>query len=230
MKFKEQLKNVTITGRKYRFIADITDVKGNKSTAYLSNNTKMIGIIDGENVNGMISPLPKKRRIKYNLELVFSQGALIGVNHENTVVIVKEALENKSIPELATFSYKDIFKESKGDVFELENEKGDKCLLIVRDIYFKKQSTLIYPDGINPAETGIIDKIPEWIEKNYKVVILYVAQRNDAIDARIGWEMDSDYAVTLNKAVNSGAEVLCYNSWISFKEIELKDKMEINLK
>ena len=64
-------------------------------------------------------------------------------------------------------------------------------------------------------------------EKNYKIFILYLIQREDCETFVIAKDIDPNYAIALSKAVKKNLNIVCYDCKFSSKGIKLNKKIKI---
>ena len=66
-------------------------------------------------------------------------------------------------------------------------------------------------------------------EKNYKIFILFLIQRDDCDTFKLAKDIDPKYCELLEKAVKKNLNVLCYDCKFSTKGIKLNRKIKIKI-
>ena len=224
--------------RRYkRFLADIRLDTGEEITAHCPNPGRMIGLTDsGSKVWLSCSDNPK-RKLQYTLELMETNGSLVGINTTHPNNIVSEAIKENMIPGL--YGYKTLRREvnygqrSRIDIL-LDDEIRGRCWVEVKNVHLRRDSCLGYgtaefPDSVTERGARHINEIVNRIIAGDRGILIFLVQRMDCRYFKIAKDIDPNYYQTLLRGVEAGLEVLCFDTAICLKSIKLRDELEIIL-
>lgn len=88
---------------------------------------------------------------------------------------------------------------------------------------------LAFPDAVTTRGKKHLDELVSMVKEGHRAVMLYVIQRTDNLPFTIAKEIDPKYNEALKEAMNSGVEVLVYQSDINLEEINLKTKSSLQM-
>ncbi|OXE36062.1 MAG: DNA/RNA nuclease SfsA [Phenylobacterium zucineum] len=219
MDFPTPLIRGRLIKRYKRFLADVMLDDGTELTAHCPNPGAMLGLnMPGLTVWLSKSPDPK-RKLAYTLELVEVDGGLVGINTLHPNRLVAEALAQDVIPELTGYtSHRREVKygtNSRVD-FLLEAEGRPPCWLEIKNVHLMRTPGLAeFPDCVAARSSKHLKELEAMVAAGDRAVALFVAQRTDCTEFSACAELDPTFAASLNRAANSGVEVLCYDCEIS---------------
>lgn len=213
-----------------RFLADVELADGRSITVHTANTGKMTGCaIPGTKVWIRDSQNPK-RKYPHSWELASSeQGELIGINTQLANLLVSEAIENGTITELGGYdridrevSYGELIdgkKRSRIDLLLSDslNQKPD-CYVEVKNVTaLVDDSTGIFPDAVSKRGTKHLRELLYMHRQGYRSVLVFCVARADIQSVRAAYEVDKEYAETLQEVRAQGVEVYAYGPTISTK-------------
>ncbi|MGB5920400.1 DNA/RNA nuclease SfsA [Arcobacter sp.] len=214
-----------------RFLADIILENGEEITAHVPNSGAMTSCIEENCPVWVTFHDNPKRKLKYTLELTKMPDILICTNTGVANKIAIEAIRNGTIKELQ--GYSSLTPEQKYGVNSridilLENE-NEKCYVEVKSVSLKINDSLAFPDAVTTRGKKHLDELVSMVKEGHRAVMLYVIQRTDNLPFTIAKEIDPKYNEALKEAINSGVEVLVYQSEITLEEINLKTKSSLQI-
>ncbi|WP_375722532.1 DNA/RNA nuclease SfsA [Arcobacter sp. KX21116] len=214
-----------------RFLADIILDSGEEITAHVPNSGAMTSCIEPNCDVWVTFHDNPKRKLKYTLELTKMHDILICTNTGVANKIAIEAIRNGTIKELQ--GYSSLTPEQKYGINSridilLENEKV-KCYVEVKSVSLKINDSLAFPDAVTTRGKKHLDELVSMVKEGHRAVMLYVIQRTDNLPFTIAKEIDPKYNEALKEAMNSGVEVLVYQSDITLEEINLKKKSSLQI-
>jgi len=228
MKFKERLLQGTLIKRYKRFFADIK-YQDNTITAHCPNSGSMLGLLKTGNKVWFSQNNNPKRKLKYTLQIIEVNKKMVGINTHLTNKIILESLKEKKIKSLINFtSIKSEVKFSDNARFDflIYNDK-DKCFLEVKNVTLvRKNSIAEFPDAITSRGTKHLNELINAKKKGYKSYILYLIQRDDCKSFKIAKDIDEEYKITYEKALNNGVKMLCYDCKLSNEEIKINNQID----
>ncbi len=230
MKYDTPLIQGKLIKRYKRFLADIELNDGSIVVAHCTNSGSMKTCIE-EGVPVYLSPAKDpKRKTKFTWEMIFINNHWIGINTSIPNIIVYEALKNKTIPELSTYTKvkREVkFDDSRFDVYA-END-NEKCFIEVKNVTMKDSNKAIFPDAVTSRGQKHLKTLIEVKKSGIRAVMFYVIQRQDIEIFAPAKQIDPDYAKRLNKAHENGVEIIPYMAKVSPEGIELSKKLPFEL-
>jgi sugar fermentation stimulation protein A len=211
-----------------RFLADIVLDNGEEITAHVPNSGRMTSTIE-DNCDVWVSFHDNpKRKLKYTLELTKIGDIIICANTGVANKIGVEAIENGIIKELQGYTLlkteQKYGKNSRIDIL-LENE-NQKCFVEIKSVTLKIDNHLAFPDAVTTRGAKHLDELIDMVQDGHRAVMLYIVQRTDKLSFRIANEIDEKYYKKFQEAINSGVEVLVYQSDININEIKITSKLD----
>ena len=208
-----------------RFFTDVELDDGALVTAHCPNPGAMLGLKDA-GLPCWISHDPNpKRKLPWTLQLVQTDGGLVGINTLLPNRLAAEALAADAIPELTGYaSHRREVKygqNSRVD-FLLEGEGRPPCWLEVKNCHLRRSGTLAeFPDCVAARSLKHLRELTAMVQAGERAVMLFVIQRTDCDLFAACRDLDPAYAAGLTAAAQAGVEVLCYDCDISPSAIRL---------
>ena len=231
MNFKNKLISGQLIKRYKRFFVDIK-IKNQIITAHCPNTGSMSGLLDKGNKVWISKTDNPNRKLKYTLEIIDDGKSKVGVNTHSSNKIVHHALKNNLIDELKDLlEIKPETKFGANTRFDfLVLKKKYKAFIEVKNVTLsRKIKTAEFPDSITSRGLKHINELVKASEKNYKIFILYLIQRNDCTSFTIAQDIDPAYAAALTKAVKKKLNIICYDCKFSTKGIKLNNKINFKI-
>jgi sugar fermentation stimulation protein A len=229
MRFPSPLIPATLIRRYKRFLADVTLPNGEEITAHVANPGAMTGLdAPGSKVWLSKSDNPK-RKLRYSWELVevdFGTGAEpVGVNTAHPNALVGEALQAKTIPELA--GYTSIRREVKYGKnsridFLLESEGQPPCYVEIKNVHLMRTPGLAeFPDSVTARGAKHLDELASMVEAGARAVMLYLIQIGSAERFALARDIDRAYGQAFDYARKVGVEAFAWKCAISPESIDV---------
>ena len=217
----------TFVKRYKRFFVDILH-KNKKITAHCPNSGSMLGLLNkGNNVWFSISD-NEKRKLKYTLEIIEQEKNLVGINTHLANKIIKEALLEKKILELANISSikpEAVFDKNTRFDFLLENY-NKKIFLEVKNVTLSRNKNLAeFPDAKTERGKKHLLKLVEAQKKGFDSYMIYLVQRNDCKNFKIAHDIDPEYKKAYDYAKKNKVKMLCYDCQINNQEVKLNKRI-----
>ena len=229
MKFTKKL----IKGKFYkRYKRFFVDVRLNKETvtAHCPNTGSMKGLLDKGNEVYILKNNNPKRKLKYSLEIIKAKKNLVGVNTNMANKIVNHGLANNLIKELTNIDEikPEVFfnKETRFDFLLKKNNQ--KIFVEVKNVtLFRDKKTAEFPDAITTRGSKHLRELSLISKSGLRAVMLYLIQRNDCNFFKIAQDIDTEYAEEFNNALNAGVEVICMDTILSNKAIDIGKNIQL---
>jgi sugar fermentation stimulation protein A len=221
---------VTFLKRYKRFLADI-EMDGQLITVHCPNSGSMKGLTPPGNPAWISLSQNPDRKLKYTLEIIEIEGTPIGINTHRTNQIVHNALKEKKIVELTSYSKIEreiVYGASRID-FLLTGEKYPTAYVEVKNVTLKNGEWALFPDAPTLRGTKHLADLINIKAQGHRAIMLYVIQRNDCKKFSIAKDIDPLYCKVLQKAISCGVEVLAYQCNVTPSHILLDKSIPIDL-
>jgi sugar fermentation stimulation protein A len=157
----------------------------------------------------------------------------VGINTHNGNRLVREALDNNLLPELA--GYRTLRSEvmydhnSRCDFVLSEHEHlapSQLCFLEVKTVHLSREPGCAeFPDAVTLRGTKHAEALLRQVEQGYRAVLLYVVQRADCTRLQLAADIDPRYAQAVQRARDGGVEVLAYACDVSPTQIAVAQRV-----
>jgi sugar fermentation stimulation protein A len=210
MIFASPLVTGRLVQRYKRFLADIILDNGNPITSSVPNTGSMLGLTDpGIRVWLSISD-GLKRKYPHTLQMVETQGIMVGINTGLPNRIAEEAILSGLLPSLN--GYAEFKREQKYglnsriDILLRDPDRPD-AYVEVKNVHFSRSAGLAeFPDSPTARGAKHLDELGNMVENGHRGVMLYVIQRGDCDRLKICGDLDPVYAAAFERAMRRGVE------------------------
>ena len=214
----------TLMRRYKRFIADVRLRNGHVVAAHCPNSGSMEACSEpGRPVYLSRHHDNPKRRLKYTWEIIDMPSSLVGVNTLVPNRLVKLAIREGMVPELA--GYDTIRSEVKygtnSRIDILLERNGSRCLVEIKNCTLVSDGTACFPDAVTARGLKHLVELQEQVRRGHRAVMFYLVQRMDAIAFRPADHIDPAYGRELRKALQNRVEILVYDVMLNLKGIRL---------
>ena len=230
MKFSTPLIQGTLIKRYKRFLADIQLADGSIVIAHCPNTGAMTGCAEpGWKV--WLSPSNNpKRKLLFTWEVVLTdQLNWIGINTQKANILVKEAIQETNIAELA--GYKTLQGEvrfgeenSRIDFLLTDPEKPD-CYVEVKSVTLLDNNAGYFPDSKTVRGQKHLRELNLIAKQGKRAVLFFCVQHSGIQSVQVAKHIDPDYAKELKQAMLSGVQILCYGCKISPEKIYINQSL-----
>ncbi|HPX60978.1 MAG TPA: DNA/RNA nuclease SfsA [Deltaproteobacteria bacterium] len=214
-----------------RFLADVQLEDGRTVTAHCPNSGSMKGCaLPGSPVWLSLSD-NKKRKLAYTWELVEADGCLAGINTALPNLLVREAIENGTVSQLA--GYETIRPEvpygenSRIDLL-LDGPAG-RCFVEVKNVTLAEGDRALFPDAVTLRGQKHLRELMRVVSQGGRGVIFFTVLRGDARSMSPADLIDPEYGRLLRESCRHGVEALAYQALVTPAEIRLIEQLPIIL-
>ncbi|GGB59429.1 sugar fermentation stimulation protein [Roseibium aquae] len=211
MQFPVPLESGRLVKRHKRFLADIVlDSDGSEVTAHCANPGSMLGLkAPGSKVWVSRSDNPK-RKLRYSLEIVEADGALVGINTGYPNKLVEEGLLDGRIPDLNGF---DMLKRevkygqnSRIDIL-LEGGSHARTYVEVKNVHLMRVPGLAeFPDSVTARGAKHLGELAAMVREGHRAAMVFLVQRPDCDRLKLAADIDPAYAKAYEAAIAAGVE------------------------
>ena len=236
MQFDPPLTKARLIRRYKRFLADAELADGTPVTAHCANPGSMMGLAEPGTVIWLSHHDSRTRKLAYGWELAQLADAFAGVNTGVTNALVAEALARGRIEPLA--AYPEIRREVRVGAsrldFRLTGNDSDArdCFVEVKSVTLSRPATpglAEFPDAVTARGARHLGELASLAENGQRAVMLFIVQRTDCVRFAPAGDIDPNYAECLEKAVNAGVELLCYDCQIDSNGISIDRPLPVAL-
>jgi sugar fermentation stimulation protein A len=230
MQFSSPLIHGKLIKRYKRFLADVLLDNGETVVAHCTNSGTMLSCLEtGADV--YLTPVnDPKRKTKFTWEMIRINQNWVGVNTSWPNVLAYEAIKNQEIEKLKGYSLvkREVkFDDSRFDIY-CENQQ-EKCFVEVKNVTLKDGDLARFPDAVTTRGQKHLKTLIEVKKQGYRAVMLYIIQRSDVIGFAPARNIDADYALALELAINNGVEVIAIQAKVTPDSIELKHELPLHI-
>lgn len=222
MKFDTPLVPGRLIKRYKRFLADVLLDSGETVTAHCTNSGSMKSCLE-ENAEVFLAPVnDPKRKTRFTWEMIRINGNWVGINTANPNKLIYEAILNKEIPGLDSYTKvtREVkFDESRLDIFA-ENDM-ERCAIEVKNVTLKDGDFATFPDALTERGLKHLQTLIRLKKEGYRAVMVYVVQRMDVTTFAPAADIDPQYAAALKEAAENGVEIFPVQAQVTPEGIKL---------
>ncbi|HEY6008056.1 MAG TPA: DNA/RNA nuclease SfsA [Geobacteraceae bacterium] len=217
--------------RRYqRFLADVELESGHIVVAHCPNSGSMKGCNAPGSQVLLSRSLNPNRKLPFTWELVLVGGFWVGINTQLPNRLVREAIENGTIPEL--MGYDDLRSEvpygSERSRIDLLLERPDeRCFVEVKNVTLVAGDRALFPDAVTLRGQKHLRELMSMVQLGGRGVIFFVVQRDDGSAVAPADRIDPEYGRLLRLAVASGVEALAYRAEVTPEEVRLIERLPV---
>jgi len=231
MYFSSKLVKAKFIKRYKRFFSDHILEDGSLVTAHCANTGAMLGVTEEGVTSWLSKSNDPKRKLKWSWELVQKNKTMIGINTHNPNKIIQEAIQNNKIKELSNYSA--LKREvrygsnSKIDILLQDDTKKD-CYVEIKNVHLTREKGVAeFPDAVTTRGAKHLRELSLVSKSGLRAVMLYLIQRNDCNFFKIAKDIDIKYAEEFHNAIKAGVEVICIDTILSNKAINIGKNIQL---
>lgn len=230
--YERKLRKGKIIRRYKRFFADIILDSGEEIVAHVPNTGSMRSCY-AEGWKCVVSDhTDTDRKLKYTLEFTQNSESFILVNTGVPNKLIKNAIVEGAIPELA--GYSEIIPEFKIGKSRLDlllrDENLGQCFVEIKNVTLKEGRIALFPDAVTERGQKHLEELISIKKEGHRAVIFFHVGRTDVDSFSPAKNIDPKYAELLSDAYAQGIEILCYQSEFKNPNILIKQKIPFDLK
>lgn len=220
--------------RRYnRFLADAITPDGSVITLHCANTGAMTGCATPGDIIWYSRSDNQKRKYPYSWQLTQTQhNDMICVNTHMANHLAKEAIEKGYIKELT--GYQQIQSEvrygqenSKIDLLLTGNNRPN-CFVEIKSVTLLENGKGYFPDTVTERGHKHLRELQYIKQQGYRAVLFFVVLHSGINCVSAARHIDKIYALLLNKALETGLEVICYKATISTSNIVIYNSLLFN--
>jgi sugar fermentation stimulation protein A len=226
MRFQTDLIPARLIRRYKRFLADCTLEDGREVTAHCANPGSMMGLAEPGMKIWLEPNDDPKKKLNFGWRLVdHENGHFTGVDTSVPNRALRAALIAQQIAPLA--DYGTVRPEVKYGTnsridFLLSQPGLPDTYVEVKSVTLSRQPGLAeFPDSVTKRGTKHLGELAAMVNQGHRAVMLYLIQRTDCDRFDLAHDIDPTYSAAFKAARAAGVEVLCFDTVISPKGVDL---------
>ena len=198
-----------------RFLADIELETGEVITAHCPNTGPMTGVAIVDSLVQVSKSDNPKRKLAYTWEMIQLGSTWVGTNTAIPNRVIKLALQQKLLPELAdrysvVRSEVPYGKDKKSRIdFLLTDEDRPSIYVEVKSVTLSNANLALFPDTVTTRGQKHLRELADLVP-TAEAVMLYFINRGDCDTFAPSDTCDRQYGELLRQAISLGVEVLPY--------------------
>ncbi len=202
----------TLIQRYKRFLADVRLEDGNVVTAHSTNTGSMKTCWEPGDRVLLESAANPKRKLKFTWLAVERPGGWVGVETGMPNRVVAEAARRDALPGLPGLhgvrtEVKYGAENSRIDVLALDGE-GRQVFIEVKNTTLKTGDWALFPDAVTERGAKHLRELQAMVREGHRAAIAFFVHRMDVDRFDAAREIDSAYAIELDRAAETGVVVL----------------------
>lgn len=234
MEFSPPLRAARLIQRYKRFLADVVTPDGEILTLHCANTGAMTGCATPGDTVWYSTSASATRKYPHSWELTETQeGHWICVNTLRANQLVREALADARIPELAAYTHCQAEvkygRENSRIDFLLQAQGSANCYIEVKSVTLLQQGKGYFPDAVTVRGQKHLRELSTIVAEGHRAVLLFTVLHSGIEDVSPARHIDPRYAELLVQAQRNGVEVLAYQAKLSPAGMFLKNPVRIAL-
>jgi sugar fermentation stimulation protein A len=232
MKFAAPLVEGRLVRRYKRFLADVELAGGGAVTAACPNTGSMMGCCEpGSRVWLSESDSPT-RKYRHTWEIVESEGVKVGINTGLPNRLVREAIEQGVIGELAGYASirpEVAFGEERSRIdLLLEDAARPACYVEVKNVTAAVTGRVaLFPDAVSERGAKHLRELVRLKAQGLRAVLVFCVQRGDVDEVRPADAIDPLYGKTLREAIAAGVEVMAWRANVTTRSVAIETPIAV---
>ncbi len=250
MKFPTPLKKAKFIKRYKRFFADI-EYSGSIEVAHVPNTGSLLSCLE-DNAQCLVTQTDDpKRKLKFTLQMIKSNGGWVGVNTQTPNKIVREAFDEKIIPSWKKYKYArnevkihdktridmvlgndEILVTAKkiSSINDLTKTGSHFHFVEVKNVTYAKNNQALFPDAVSTRAQKHLVEMMELIDQGHSCELIFTIQREDCKSFAPAKDIDPKYAELLAQAKAKGVKITPLVCTLNKTSVSLAPYKKIPLK
>ena len=228
MEFQNPLIPATLIKRYKRFLADVRLEDGLEITVHCPNPGSMMGLKEPGSPIWLSDSKNPKRKLRYTLEVMRVDGALVGINTNIPNKLAEEAILVGTISELSGYPVlRREVKYGENSRIDILLEGGEVPAYVeIKNVHLMRTPGLAeFPDSVTMRGARHLAELTTMVEAGARAVMLYIVQRADCDVLAMAADIDPAYDQALKRALAHSVEVLVYRCTVGLDRIVVDTKL-----
>jgi sugar fermentation stimulation protein A len=170
------------------------------------------------------------RKTKFSTQAVYLGDQLISINSWLPNQFVEYMVRNQIFPFISKWKFerREVkFGDSRFD-FLLKNGK-QQMIMEVKSVTLVENDIAKFPDAVTARGRKHLLHLAKLAQDGFNCMVLFVIQRDDAVEFQPQWERDPQFGDAIIKASDSGVDIQAVKLQITPDRIKYLSKVHVNL-
>ncbi len=223
MRFERPLVPGRLISRYKRFLFDAALEDGRVITGSCPNTGSMQGLTTPGSLIFMSEHDSPTRKYRHMLEIVETDGTLVGINTGMPNRLAEEAIRAGLIPSLSAYDRvereRKYGRNSRIDLL-LSGNGLPLAYVEVKNVHFIRRPGLAeFPDTVTTRGAKHLEELGDMAEAGHRAVMLYLIQREDCTRFALSPDLDPAYGLAFARARRRGVEAFAVKCRVDPREI-----------
>jgi sugar fermentation stimulation protein A len=210
-----------------RFVA-LAEIAGERVFAHIATSGRLRELlVPGANLLLEASG-DANRKTAYNLRAVWHNEVWVSLDAQVPNKLLNKAFRAGTFPPLASCDFVRSEPAYGGGRFDfLLSDEGQPFYIEIKSVTLVEQGTALFPDA--PTERGRrhLGHLGSAVAEGYRAAVIFVIQREDAINFAPNHWTDPAFALALRRAAAAGVDVYAYRCRVNPAGIELAERVPV---
>lgn len=205
----------------------LVEIEGKEILCHVPNTGRLRELLLPDAKVFLVKSSNKNRKTEWTLMFVEKDKGLVCINSAMANRVLESAIKENTI-KLGNGALKRevSFYNSK---FDFLIDGDEKIFIEVKCATFEENGIAKFPDAPTDRGRRHIEELIKAVELGYKAKIIFVAFMDFVNHFTPYKEMDEKFSITLRRAKEKGVEVLAYRCNITLNEINIKDRITVEI-
>lgn len=214
--------------RPNRFIAEV-EVDGEVLICHVKNTGRMTELLVPGKTCYIMKAKNLNRKTKFDLISIEHEGIIVNLDSQIPNKLISDAFLNGQIrgwENIDSLKREVTVGNSRLDIRVTRGK--EKLFVEVKGVdLIKEGGHAMFPDAVTARASRHLRELEELVEAGHKSMVIFLIAREDAVDFRPHYEMDSVFSDTFYEVMESGVEARAYLSKVGYNYIELGREIPI---
>lgn len=214
--------------RPNRFLAQV-EVNGQEVSAHVADPGRLKELLYPGAEVYVSAADSQNRKTAYDLRLASSPTGLVSMDSRVPNMLAAKALSASAWPKFAFYEQvksEPRYKNSRFD-FLLRGKNSPDCFIEVKGCTLVENKEALFPDAPTVRGTRQLGQLAELAEAGFRVAVIFIIQRQDAIYFRAHPDLDPSFSAALQRVYGAGATVLAFRCSVTTTEIALDSQVPV---
>ncbi len=213
-----------------RFVAKVL-LDGEEILVHVKNTGRCKELFVEGRVAYIEKSLNLNRKYMYDLIAIYKDELLINIDSQIPNKVVYNFINEGNMFNNVTLLKREVtYKNSRFDLYvEYVNDDDvlKKAFIEVKGVTLFDEDLARFPDAPTTRGAKHLDELVDAMENGYEAYVFFLAQAQGIKMFKGNIETDENFCLSLANAFNKGVTVLCYNSNVTYNDIEVNEKVQV---
>ncbi len=222
----------TFIKRQNRFVATVV-LDGKEIDVHVKNTGRCKELLISGSRGYLLKSDNLKRKYAYDLISIYKGDELVNFDSQIPNAVVAAYIASGKLFTNVTKVLREVkYNNSRFDIYvERVNEKNEqeKIFVEVKGVTLFENEQASFPDAPTTRGAKHLYELIDAKENGYKSYVFFLIQSANVRKFKPNAEIDPNFAKAMQIAVDSGVNVLCYNSLVSRADIKIMHEIEVEI-